>query len=235
MGISNERRELLDKLCSKYYNRNFGNISKSEIDLIMFHYYVEELKNNNKDTSDYTISKSLGISQLRVRNLKQKDYLQNPPADSLSVQDIFIKLLETARIVKNEDKLEIFVKDVNQMMEIRNFLEQHECYDDYTLNPKILKCSFDFIIKIGELLDDATVNNSSFEELKRIIAQRNGEIVACSNTKELLTATIDDLSEVSDLVKTAKTIGKTTKRAWLTVIDKFAGIKALLYFVWGTA
>lgn len=221
MDISKEKKELLEKLCSKYYERNFGNISKNEIDLIMFHYYLEERKNNREDCSDYSISKALGISQIRVRNLKQKDYLLNPPAKTFNIKESFIKLLETGRIVDGEEKIEMYVKDVNLMMELRHFLEDHNCYDDYTLNPKILKCSFEFIIKIGELLDEKTGENSTFKELKEIIDKRSGKITPCKNIKELITTMIDDLSEVSTTVNTAKTIGKCTQRFILTLSDMF--------------
>ena len=82
-----EKAKMFDEITAHYYNHNFGSFSKSDIDLLMFKFFLEkEIENNvNGDNlldynsvSDYEISKKLGITQQRVRTLKIKKQLIYP-------------------------------------------------------------------------------------------------------------------------------------------------------------
>lgn len=74
-----EKIKNFDKLAEHYYNTNFGTVPKSDIDLLMFSFYLDHLiiECSDKDfvldynkASDYVISKTLGITQQKVKNLK---------------------------------------------------------------------------------------------------------------------------------------------------------------------
>ncbi len=162
--------ELIDVLCSKYFNKNFGYLSKSEMDLLMFHYYLKQkrISNNGQDPTDYEVSKELGITQGRVRGFKSKDYLQN--IDVIDWKNTLIDLIESGIFVKRNDNVELLVSDVNVMMELRNFLEEKGLIDEYVLNPKVFKCSLDVFIRVYELLkglEGGTVLEDTISYIKK--------------------------------------------------------------------
>lgn len=63
-------------IANQYYFTNSGTTSKTEIDLLLFSIFFEKLeeayRENPEQHSDYEISHLLGISQNRVRTLKEQ-------------------------------------------------------------------------------------------------------------------------------------------------------------------
>ena len=81
-----EKVEMFDEIAKKFYNHNFGTFSKSEMELMMFNFYIKKLVDMNVQNDntlnynascDYYISKELGITQQKVNNLKFKNKLLN--------------------------------------------------------------------------------------------------------------------------------------------------------------
>ena len=68
-----EKAKAFDKIAEVYYNRNFGSISKSDFDVLMFSIYIERLLEKDESDmdsySDYELSKQLGITQSKIKNL----------------------------------------------------------------------------------------------------------------------------------------------------------------------
>lgn len=62
------------KLYPLFFKRNFGTATKSEIESLIFNLYVQDKKQNNEDYSDRQLSRELGISETKVRNLKRTSY-----------------------------------------------------------------------------------------------------------------------------------------------------------------
>ena len=76
-----DKTKAFDTLAELFYDRNFATASKSEIDLLMFSFYLDATitaytnEQNVLDytqASDYHIGQQLGITQEKVRNLKVK-------------------------------------------------------------------------------------------------------------------------------------------------------------------
>lgn len=76
-----EKIENFEKISQYFFQSNFGEMSKSDIELLMFSFYLDNIIAHSTDKngvlnysacSDYNISKDLGITQQRVRNLKIK-------------------------------------------------------------------------------------------------------------------------------------------------------------------
>ena len=69
-----DKAKAFDELAKRYYSRNFGTLSKSDIDTLMFSLYIERiLDNSEEDMSkyrDYLIARQLGITESRVRYTK---------------------------------------------------------------------------------------------------------------------------------------------------------------------
>ena len=76
-----------DEISKLFYDGNFGSANKSEIELIMFSIFMDEMiehyadKNgvlDYKECSDYKIARLLGIPQQRVKTLKIKKQARYP-------------------------------------------------------------------------------------------------------------------------------------------------------------
>ena len=74
------KAKAFDTIAEKYYFSNFGSISRSDFDTLMFSLYIEQILFKHQDDfsaySDYTLSKQLGITQTKVSNLKVKKQCQ---------------------------------------------------------------------------------------------------------------------------------------------------------------
>ena len=102
-----EKVEMFDEIAKKFYNHNFGTFSKSEMELMMFNFYIKKIVSTNVESdntlnynysSDYYISKDLGITQQKVNNLKIKNQLVNPI--EFDWKKSFLKLVGNARFDK---------------------------------------------------------------------------------------------------------------------------------------
>lgn len=68
------KAEAFDKIAEHFCRKNFGTMSKTDMETLMFSIYIERILNIDDtkyaEYSDYTLAKELGISQAKVSNLK---------------------------------------------------------------------------------------------------------------------------------------------------------------------
>lgn len=114
-----------------FYNRNFSTAAKSEIELLMFSFYMDALISRNKNNedlldysacSDYEIGKELGITQERVRTLKIKK--QARYRVDFDWRNSLASLKDCIRYDEVKKKIIIPTPDPNLYNEIRNYIEQ---------------------------------------------------------------------------------------------------------------
>lgn len=117
-------------------------------------------KGGAKNT-DYAISKELGISQQRVRNLKVKHNLVYKNPESLDWKAEFSALIKNATLDGNV--IIINVRDPNLFIELKNHVEEQGSYVDIQLNKSIFK------IKAEQFLELA-LSFESEDKKKKIIA-----------------------------------------------------------------
>lgn len=150
-----EKAEMFDIIAARFYQRNFGQTSKSDLELLMFHFYMEKLLSNNKDDfgvisfnacSDYKISNELGITQQRVRNLKVKKQLVYPA--EFDWIKALAALTEEARFERHNQMVSINIPDPNLFIEIQNFIEEQGGYIEAQINPKLLKMRLEYYIQL---------------------------------------------------------------------------------------
>lgn len=98
-------------------NRNFGTLAKSEFDLLLFHYYLENKQEEvgSRYVSDYEIGRDLGLTIQRVRSFRERDALKQEPDDGW--KEYFIGRLQFAYCDENGN-VKISVPDVNVIKEI---------------------------------------------------------------------------------------------------------------------
>ena len=132
-----EKAGFFDELARRFYERNFGTLSKSEIELMMFHFYSEQHKNQPEKLDPYTMSKDLGITQGRVRNLKVKEYLVYPRR--IDWQKVFGSTLDgSIKYNEVDNSVEIPVLDPRMFLEIEHEVEVNRGFVRYRANKKIL-------------------------------------------------------------------------------------------------
>lgn len=169
-----EKIRCFDEIASHFYESNFGQTSKSDIELLMFKFYIENMisVNTSKDgtidynqCSDYKISKDLGITQQRVRNLKVKKQLVYPI--DYDWKKALAKLTENARYEPNTKKVILNIPDPNLFLEIQNFIEEHGAYIEKQLNSKILQLRAEYYIDLIVLLESEKKRKEIIKSLKK--------------------------------------------------------------------
>lgn len=120
-----EKEEMFDKLAEHFYKQNFGQMSKSDFETLMFHFYMKKIVKQNQNEngvldynscSDYKISKDLGITQQRVKSLKIKSHLLYP-IDFLW-RASFAALVRNIRFDRQSQKVIIPIPDPNLYYEM---------------------------------------------------------------------------------------------------------------------
>ena len=171
-----EKIELFDEIVSHFYNSNFGQLSKSDMELMMFNIYIKKLISDNRNSdgtidykkcSDYKISQDLGITQQKVRNLKVKNQLINPI--DYDWKAALAKLTENARYDRSTGKIVINIPDPNLFIEIQNFIEDQGAYVEKQLNSKILQLRVEYYIDLIVSLEPEVTRKKIIAELKKQI------------------------------------------------------------------
>ncbi len=219
----NEILECLDKdalikeLTDKCFDKNFGTLSKSEFDLILFKHYLAAANQyvtdsngavNTNKISDYKLGFALGVTPTRVRNLRLKVSLTNK--QEANWRSELIKVLENRNNIKfSGDYFQIVVRDKNLFFAIEDWLEDRGNTADITLNPKQLrveKRAFYDLLKELKMIDDESSKSiiSKLQKSLKFDAVKNN-IVECgiSLVKDALNPTETIEKIVVDLPKNA--------------------------------
>lgn len=211
----NEKKaEAFDKIAEKYYSCNFGTMSKSEMDLLMFSEYLDRLRdisgNNMNAYSDYELSKQLGITQSRVSSLKERKELIYPYEESNWIMSL-CQITQYARY--DNEMIVLPINDKNLYLEIKNAIEKKGGYVEVQLNSKVLKIMPEYYFQLLMEISDEVMDNNSKDILKeRMIKEiknrsgKNQKIIEefekkelSENIRELGWQTTKDILE--DLVK----------------------------------
>lgn len=193
-----EMEQAFQMVSARYFERNFGTMTKTDFETLLFSIYIEHLLENNQPFDDYTISKALGITQSKVRTLKLRKELQYP-RDKFDWIKAFADDLKRASFDPESKKVRVLISDINVLTELRYFMENNAWYDEYQLNPKVFQCRVDFFVNIISKLaeESLSLNDEAEKAIKEIEKQTadgtvkkalrsilNGSIV--EGTKKLL-------------------------------------------------
>jgi len=153
-----EKASLADDILSLYLDKNFGNSPKQEIDLVVFHHYLKHCKTANKSLSDLGMGKELGITPVRVRNMKLKDYLHQEEDPNWSWKAELLKQINESTFEIEGKDIIFVIRDIAIMTELRGFLEDNGLVNEYSLNPNLFRCSAEVMFKIWSILSDKEPN-----------------------------------------------------------------------------
>lgn len=217
-----DKIRMFDEIAKHYYKFNFGQMSKSEMDLLMFHFYIEKLNSDHinedgtidyRECSDYKISKDLGITQQRIRNLKVKDQLQYPK-DDYDWEKALAALTKNARYDKNTNKITLNIPDPNLYIEIQNFIEEKGAYVEKQLNSKILQIRAEYYIDLVLAVEDKDNRKKIIKELKKDFKKSGADDDAFDELeigKSLIESAVNVTSimaNISGLISPGNYIGK---------------------------
>ncbi len=171
-----EKVKMFDRIADFYYKHNFGQASKTDMDLLMFHFYIEKMSSvstggdgtiDYSRCSDYKISKELGITQQRVRNLKVRNQLVYPPKKERDWKKEFAKLTDNARYDQTSKKVIVNIPDPNLYIEIQNFIEEKGAYVEKQLNSKILQIRAEYYIDLVISFESSKTKEEIIKSLKK--------------------------------------------------------------------
>ena len=177
-----DKIEFFDEIAARFYNSNFGLLSKSEFELMMFRFYLEKLISDNKfedgtidyaKCSDYKISKDLGITQQRVKNLKVKNQLANPI--DFKWEKALAKLTKNARYDQATKRITLNIPDPNLYLEIQNFIEENGAYIEKQLNSKVLQLRAEYFIDLIVALEPEEKRREIIKSLKQLFKDNGKE------------------------------------------------------------
>ncbi len=171
-----DKTKAFDTLAELFYDRNFATASKSEIDLLMFSFYLDATitaytnEQNVLDytqASDYHIGQQLGITQEKVRNLKVKKQARYP------VDFEWQKSLESIRdnIRLDGGRIIIPINDPNLRIEIKNFITENGGFVDVESGKDYLRIRIEYYLMLMyytlDIEDRKEFQKEMKEELKK--------------------------------------------------------------------
>ncbi len=168
-----EKVALFDEFYHGYFERNFGTMAKVDIDTLLFDTYLKHLYKNKLQYDDYTLSNQLGITQNRVRTLKERAQVKYPRSDEdWDWKEEFAKLIPNAKYDSVKKLVKVCIGDVVLMNEIRHHFISKGWYDEYQLNPLLFQCRLDyFILLCSSIEQDTVIDENAKTALKALRAQ----------------------------------------------------------------
>ena len=187
----------------------------------MFHFYYEKLIKNCTDAngnidfnkcSDYIISKDLGITQQKVKNLKIMNQLLFP--NSRSWKDDFCQLISNATYEQSTNRIILNSPDPNLFLEIQNYIEENGGFIEKQLNGKLLQIKPEYFLQL--VINEETENHKQqiIKQIKDIFKSHN-KSDKTFNEKNIGKSLLDlgvgitsILSSIIDIFSPANILGK---------------------------
>ena len=162
-----EKLELANEICKKYFDKNFGTVSKADFETLIFDKFIKHYQNSKEKFDDYKLSKELGITQSRVRSLRERKELKYP-TKNFNWKDEFNKILINAKYDESTHTIKVIVDDVNVMNEIRHYIENNGWYDEVSLNKKLLSLPIGCCVDLLEdEFDFKNINKKCFKTIEK--------------------------------------------------------------------
>ena len=142
----------IEEIIQAYLERGFGSMNKNDFEVWIFN---EWRKLQDKDLSDYQVSKALKISETKVKRLKYEADLKYS-FDEEQLLNKFFKLAEKANYKKDGDKLLFVINDKLLRQYINNILEESGRFMDSSFNSNIVSIyvdDFSFLLEKFNRID----------------------------------------------------------------------------------
>lgn len=152
-----------------YLSRGFGNMSKREMDVLIFHLLQKNNALNNK--SNHLLALQLRTTPVKIKALAYEAKLRFPDEESTFTEDYFKEKLReyfkepTIKVRKNDSWVYIQIDDPILMDSFKAIAKNNKEVIDKSFNEEIVKISIEgFMLVIQELVD-----KKKLEELNKLI------------------------------------------------------------------
>jgi hypothetical protein len=173
--FSNEEKiAFFDMIADRYYNRNFGTMLKADIDTFIFSTYIEHCLQNNLPFDDYTLSINLGITESKVRSLKERKQLQYP-YENYRWKEAFVELIPLAKYNDTKQLIQMNIQDVNLIKDVRHFIYDNGWFDEFQLNPRLFQCRLEYFIALCSRLESEVVFDDETKKSLKELAKSEKE------------------------------------------------------------
>ena len=211
-----EKISNFDELAAGYYDRNFGSMSKSDVDLMMFKFYFERLISENRlengiidysGISDYRIAKDLGITEARARSLKVRYHLKY--GDEFDWKKAFATLISKARYDKNSKKVVVNIPDPNLFREIENYFDESGAYIEKQLNSKLLTIRAEYFLALAIETEPEKTKKEIIKEIRKSLKKPEKDELKLDIGKTLIDSGCDITTiaaNVASMISSASTI-----------------------------
>ncbi len=231
--FSNEEKiRYFDEMAALFYEKNFGHLSKTDLDLLMFKFYYDKIMEASTDSdgiidyskcSDYKISKELGITQQKVRSLKVKKELIYPD-ERYKWENQLASLVRNAKYEEATRKIIITVRDPNLMVEIRNYIEELGGYDETQLNSKILQLRVEFYIELALLLGEKEENQDAIvKKLKKQVKEMTDVDITSISVKDIIKKVLEITPDAVTFLVNIATMFSPENKLISSLISLFKG------------
>lgn len=172
-----EKAAAFDEIAKRYYDMNFGTMSKSDFETLLFSLYLEQILKKSeaeyKTYSDYTLSKELGISQSKISTLKVRKELQYPYSN-FNWRVSFNRVSENA--VYENGKIKLLIPDKNLYLEIKNAVETSGGYIEMTLTQNLLQIRPEYFIDLIVAMSETEERDTIREKIKKLAKEKDKDI-----------------------------------------------------------
>ena len=145
--IDKKRENFSKEFLSHYLYASFGSMSKSEIEILIFHL----LSNDFEGLSNYEISNLLKISETKVKSLDMNAHLRYPrqSGDEI-VRETLVDIAKKFSVIYNEQngEVKIHIQNSVQKREMINAINNLGSFADYSLNNEILKIRINILFSL---------------------------------------------------------------------------------------
>ena len=229
-----EKEALFDTLMEMYFHKNFGSLSKMDLETYLFSFYLEHLMNNKFNYDDYTIGKDLGLTLSRVRGLKERKELKYPH-EGYDWREIFLQYAADAKYDESRHLIKFSIPDVNVIKDVRYYFERNHQYDEIQLNPKLFACRADAFIEMCKQIaiengEEFSLKTTDISSLQKLLENNTCKEHEKSAVQKIINGTVED--GIKDLLISATKetllfvltfvnpgVGKVANRAF-TIIKK---------------
>jgi hypothetical protein len=170
-----EKEKLFKDITDMYFHKNFGTVSKADLEVYLFSFYIEHLLDKGENFDDYVLGRDLGITQSRIRSLKERKELKYP-RKGYEWQKEFLKHANNAKYDEAKRLIKFSIPDVNVIKDVRYFFETQGQYNEYQLNPKVFQCRLDTFVEMTKMIAEDSgekwelkIDNKQLKELEKNI------------------------------------------------------------------
>ena len=168
-----ERKDLVNEIEKLYFNKNFGSTSKVDFETMLFSKYLEHRVNAKLSYDDFSLSKELGITQSRIRALKERVSVKYGKEDYDWRVD-FLKLTEHA--IYEDEKIKLRIPERSLYLEIKNAIELNGGYVEILPTPNLLQVRLPYFFDLILSISGDEKKEDMIKSLKSTMSLNNDEV-----------------------------------------------------------